>query len=251
MNKHILYILIIYFPFTLYAQYEETPFDYYKNEAIQQHKFDETRWSDMVSDVDFTEQFTENKLRKRDTERANNGVEGRDYERPREQNRRPWIYSFENGSWFLKGLLILLAVVGLVFLLRALIRADLKTKNKKINTVASTNIDIDKIEEQLDKADLNHFIGQAVGSGEYGLAIRLYYLSVLKTLAERKAIKWKKDKTNRQYLSELKGSKHYHIFKEITSIFELIWYGNRGISATKFAQLEPKFKDLIHELKSK
>ena len=43
---------------------------------------------------------------------------------------------------------------------------------------------------------------EALAAGNFSLAVRLYYLQVIKTLSEQNAIAWSREKTNRDYLHE-------------------------------------------------
>ncbi len=212
----------------------------YHEEDIQEHPFDEDRWEEIVEGLDYTEQIRE--VKKRETVNAQQGQEGRDYE---ESARPP--FSLNQGSGIMKILIILLAIVVLVFLLRGLMGSDLKVKNKKIKKKGEA-IDIQRIEEDIENADLQHFIDQALKNEQYALAIRLYYLSALKELTLKKTIKWKKDKTNLDYLSEMRSSEHFHSFRSITQIFERVWYGEHPLDREGFLKLEPEFKQFINHL---
>ena len=56
----------------------------------------------------------------------------------------------------------------------------------------------EKIEENIHESDLDKFIKQAESEEKYNLAIRLYYLAIIKELSLGKLIKWKRNKTNRR-----------------------------------------------------
>ena len=92
------------------------------------------------------------------------------------------------------------------------------------------------------------FIRQALAEKNYALAVRLYYLAILKELSLTNQIKWKKDKTNREYLREMSGKKLASPFRETTLIFERVWYGNEELTGEVFGTLEPKFKSILQEM---
>ena len=108
---------------------------------------------------------------------------------------------------------------------------------------------LEKIEENLHRADLESFILQALKQEEYALALRLYYLSILKELSQRKAIHWKREKTNRQYVWEMRQSPLSGAFEEVTRIFEQAWYGGRQMDKREYQALEPKFRMLAGKVK--
>ena len=213
----------------------------YQQENINERPFDEKKWEDLTKDLDYSETAPQKK--KKTNERTQNGTEGDEYARER---REP--FSLAQGSWIMKLLIILLAIVVVVLLLRGLMGSDLKVKNKKIKK--GNPIDIEQIEEDIENADLPDFIRQALENEQYALAIRLYYLAALKELAIQKDIVWKKDKTNLDYLQEMRRSTHFAAFQKLTTIFERVWYGDRLLDREGFEQLEPGFKQFINHLKA-
>ncbi len=239
--KIVFFLLLGTFVLAVNAQVEETGFqnESYQQEEIDERPFDEKKWEELTKDLDYSDKSK--KKKKKESE------EGTEEGRGRGNSRNGDPFSLEQGSGLMKFLIILLAIVVVVLLLRGLLGSDLKVKNKKIKKV--DQIDIEKIEEDIENADLPDFIRQALDNGQYALAIRLYYLAVLKELSIRKDIRWKKDKTNSDYLQEMRGSPQYGTFKELTSIFELIWYGERLLDREGFQLLEPDFKQFIHQLK--
>ena len=77
------------------------------------------------------------------------------------------------------------------------------------------------------------------------MAVRLYYLSVLKELSVKNHIRWKRDKTNGAYLRELAGSPLFGTVQEVTLIFERVWYGKVELAKPDFDQLEIKLKKAV------
>ncbi|MEO6168258.1 MAG: DUF4129 domain-containing protein, partial [Chitinophagales bacterium] len=98
--------------------------------------------------------------------------------------------------------------------------------------------------------ELDRFLREALEQNDFRLAVRIYYLMAIKELAQRKFIHWKKEKTNFDYLSELGEGTSYHGFKEITLIFERVWYGELAINEQLFAEMSRPFKYFITSVKS-
>lgn len=243
MKKNIyLFWLFLFSIFSVWgnAQVEEIEEGRYQQERISERPFNEKKWEELTKDLDYSE--TVQKKKKKETVRTQDGTEGSDVE----PNRRD-PFSVEQGSGIMKFLIILLAVVVVVLLLRGLLGSDLRVKNKKIKK--DSQIDIEQIEEDIENADLPDFIRRALNNGEYTLAVRLYYLAALKELSTRKDIRWQKDKTNLDYLREMRSSEHFEAFKALTSIFERVWYGERLLDREGFLQIEPGFKQFINQLK--
>ena len=147
-------------------------------------------------------------------------------------------------------LLIIIGIVVAFFLVRQLMGLRLRPRNRKIKRQAQLVIDLEEIEDRLEEVALDDYIEQATREGNYGLAIRLYYLEALKVLSLHQHIKWKKDKTNKDYLREMKDSDHINSFQQITRLFERVWYGNQSINLRIFQGIAPNFKRFIDTIKA-
>lgn len=122
--------------------------------------------------------------------------------------------------------------------------------NKKIKLDGET-IDIEHIEENLAEiGDLDPVIQQAIRQGNYTLAIRLYYLAILKALTENNAISWKRDKTNRAYVEEMRNHTFFEPFRHTTRLFERAWYGNSNLQVVDFERIRPDFDQLLRGVKN-
>jgi len=148
----------------------------------------------------------------------------------------------------LKGIGILGIIALVIFLLQYFvgIQGIQKTENKTFDP--NEKIDTQTIAEDIHEYDLATLIKQAAAQQDYMVATRLYYLLAIKTLSEKELIKWKKDKTNRNYLNELAGIDLKNQFRELTAIFERVWYGEVAIDAPIFGNIEEQFKEFINSL---
>ncbi|NET38657.1 MAG: DUF4129 domain-containing protein [Cyanothece sp. SIO1E1] len=145
-------------------------------------------------------------------------------------------------------LLVLIGIVVAFFVVKQLMGIQLRPKNRKIKRQGELTIDLEEIEDKLEEVVLDDFIKEAILKGDFALAIRLYYLEALKTLSQQKQISWKKDKTNRDYLVEMRNSAYHRSFQEITRLFERVWYGNRSIDSAIFYEIAPSFQQFIAEV---
>ena len=137
---------------------------------------------------------------------------------------------------------ILAVVVAIAFLLRYFvgIQGMQKATNKKFDPNAK--IDTQTIAEHIHEFDLPALIQQAIVQKDFSVATRLYYLLTIKTLSDKNLIQWKKDKTNRNYLNELKGFDIKNQFSQLTNIFERVWYGEVAVNEAIFGEIEGQFK---------
>lgn len=181
----------------------------------------------------------ENKWRK--------AVKGLDYTPPKVKERRAR-QTFNRPTGNARTALTIAAIILIAIIIALVIAAwagYLKPKPKKIEGLP---VSIEDIEENLFENDLQHLLQEAIRKGQYNLAIRLYFLEILKALAVQKKIKWKKEKTNRIYFYELNTSGLAQNFNELTSIFDRIRYGGVTLDQDDFSAIEPSFKGFLSNL---
>ena len=190
---------------------------------------DRTHWKSLVEDLDYTERAPE----RREPQKT----------APSEREYSP----IAAGGWvtLLKVLALLLGLSALVFLLYQLFGngTNLFAGNRRLRGGA-VQLELEDIEEQLESTDLESYIDRAIREQDYALAIRLYYLDSLKALSAGGVVRWKRDKTNGEYLRELHGHPLREEFRAATRTFERIWYGQAPLDARSFARIEPTFRSL-------
>jgi hypothetical protein len=116
----------------------------------------------------------------------------------------------------------------------------------------STEIALD--EEQIPDADqpyevLWKYFKEAKNAGNYRECVRLLYQISLKRLADEGLVKTQADKTNREYLGELKPGATASDFKGLTLIHERSWYAARKVGPGDFEKWEPRFMHFINNRK--
>lgn len=141
-------------------------------------------------------------------------------------------------------LAIAIVVFGLGY---AIYRMTQEPANRQIARDGAT-ITFDNAEEYLHESDLDRFLREALAAGNFALALRFHFLQILKTLSEKQAIQWSREKTNRDYLREMRPHRLSPEFRAVTQTYERVWYGNLSLDATTFAQLETPFKNLKQQL---
>lgn len=104
-------------------------------------------------------------------------------------------------------------------------------------------------EELIKDKDLPKLIEQAIDEGNYQLAVRYYYLLLLKNLSDKEFISWQQEKTNEDYIKELASKQQLHgDFKKLTYLYDYVWYGEFSIDKEKFVQAESKFKNTLAKI---
>ncbi len=162
-------------------------------------------------------------------------------------------------SWFLKVLgtighflaqgvgsvLIVIAVILLIALIIFLVY-----KSGLGSTVSNKDY-ADEIEiqdvEDINELNLDELLQEALSNQNYRMATRIMYLQVLKGLNNKKIIDWQNEKTNYDYIREIKDQNLSDRLDQVTYIYEYIWYGEAELNTSSFKQIEPQFNQLIKE----
>lgn len=95
--------------------------------------------------------------------------------------------------------------------------------------------------ESLDTFNFAAAIQKAEAKGDFREAIRLIFLQNLKTLQDQGVIQWKKDKTNHDYLREVRGSSYESGFRLLIRHFELVWYGGWAIQRAEYEAIRQDY----------
>ena len=157
-----------------------------------------------------------------------------------------WLFGVESAPNYITAFLKYLPYLLLGLLLFLIIRFFIKANTKNILfSKGNENTVILSQEEQIIKtADIQALIQKALGEHNYRLAIRYYYLFLLKMLTERELIHWELQKTNNDYIGELSNSKLAPLFKRVTLLYDHIWYGEFQIDAQGYHWAKDRFDQL-------
>ncbi len=140
------------------------------------------------------------------------------------------------GLQILKYILITAAIVTIILLLlKNNVRALFYGKS------ASVSIDFKEFEEDIHKINFQELISNALYEKDFRRAVRLHFLKVLKELTDKNLITWKIDKTNHDYSIELSNTQYINKFKELSILYEYIWYGSFELDEANFKTTLEKF----------
>lgn len=106
------------------------------------------------------------------------------------------------------------------------------------------------IEENIHEIDFVSEILNAEEQKKYRLAIRLQFLSLLKLLDSVDLIHWETQKTNREYVQELKNDEFRSEFEELVLIFEYVWYGEFTPNEEQYKKTVELFRVLQSKLQN-
>ncbi|MCL5245993.1 DUF4129 domain-containing protein [Cellulophaga sp. 20_2_10] len=177
------------------------------------------------------------------------------------ENLKTWVYSFmlrffqwlfggTKAVGFLAAFLQFIPYVLLAFLIFILIMLFLKTNMRGINLAKKNLSDVTLSEEEhiIKNEDIQQLIKNALEDKNYRLAVRYYYLYILKIMSEKELIDWQLQKTNDDYQKELSQSKYAIPFVTITRLYDYVWYGDFTIDETKYNKAAEEFIKLQNSI---
>lgn len=135
--------------------------------------------------------------------------------------------------------LIILVALAL-FIIFKVLGLDLAIFSRKSKSV---EVPYSDVEDNIHEINFNEEIDKAIASGNFRLAVRLFYLRILKQLSDANQINWQPEKTNQTYISEITDASRKHTFKNLTDQFEYVWYGEFAINQQQFDQMKTGFEN--------
>jgi len=108
--------------------------------------------------------------------------------------------------------------------------------------------DTQKEEEITDASAYDKLVAQAVANGNYRLAIRYLYLQTLQKLSGSGLLQFSADKTNYQYVTELRGKPYQNDFAAITLNYEYVWYGKFDINEDIYKRLSGEYRSFHQKI---
>ncbi|WP_029268746.1 hypothetical protein [Flavobacterium sp. KJJ] len=165
------------------------------------------------------------------------------------------LFSFSNPQSainFVGILLRVLAVLTIMLVIFLIVKALINKegqwifgKNSKKRTLYYSDA-----EKNIHLLDFEKLIKESIQADEKRIAIRYYYLWLLKVMAQNNYIEWDIEKTNSDYLYELQRPIHREEFTYLSYLYNYIWYGEFEIDEAKFTKTENRFKKAIKTFSS-
>ncbi len=166
--------------------------------------------------------------------------------KPKPASSGPGIIGSFLSSAFIQVLLWALAVFFILFILYRLFLTEGVFKRESRNGKQATPL----VEEEIitHESDFDNLILQALHSNNYRQAIRYQYLRTLHKLADKNYVELAKDKTNFQYVHEIRNPVFQNDFASLTLNYEYVWYGEFMIDKNAYQKLEMNFNGLNQKL---
>lgn len=135
---------------------------------------------------------------------------------------------------------IILVGFLLYFIIKYLIGKDgnfiFGKKNKKVI------IKDEELHENIHEINFPESIAKFEREGDYRSAVRYQFLFVLKKLSDKKSINWNPEKTNKDYVTELKVANLKNEFSNLSYIFEYVWYGEFSIDEQSYQKFKVQYQ---------
>lgn len=197
----------------------------FQDEKLYHEGFDESKWRDVVGENDFRQ------------------------DAPDPPNIRMPGMSWAGDLLKAVGYGVIIAIVLLLlYFVFKNIKLNKKVKQAGVTPFASHD------DEDIREMDIPSMLQKALAEKNFKLAVRLYFLLLLRNLHDAGHIKWEKDKTNRDYLTELFSKENlYDDVRKLTLHYEEVWYGDHHFPEASLLSLISRFKSLqdkINPIKS-
>ena len=150
-------------------------------------------------------------------------------------------YVFDN---YVKYLLI--AVVILV-VVKLLLKADINALFFRSGG-AKKMLGHEVLDENIHEMDFDGLIEKTIRERDYRKSVRLYYLKTLKQLTDKGLLDWQINKTNYDYQLELLKTEHFQPFRELSLLFDYVWYGEMPIDKEQFGGIRDNFVQFQRKL---
>ena len=146
--------------------------------------------------------------------------------------------------------IIFYIIIGLVViaLIRQFIQGDIS--NAFFGNSGASRNRLRYSTSDIASVDFDSLLKAAIERHDYKEAVNILYNKALQQLNGKELIEWASDKTNHDYLFELKSSKVQPVFAEMTYIYDYVEYGDFPVDEAEFKQIRQTFNQLDGYLKN-
>ncbi len=153
------------------------------------------------------------------------------------------IFKIKINLWSYRFPLLALLIVSVVLILLKSNMKYLFKSNSKINDSVMINYDVNP-----SGIDWSKQIKNAEKNNEYRIAIRFYFLWLLKQLNKNGFIVWKLEKTNFDYAREINNDDIKYNFLKLNKLYEAVWYGNFPVIKDDYDKIGNDFINFLEKI---
>ena len=157
----------------------------------------------------------------------------------------------ETSNNIIDGVLKTIAVLIVIFVIYLIAKSILNKEGQWIFGRNSDRniINYEDVEKNLQATDFEKLIAQTLKNHQNRLSVRYYYLWLLKIMSQRELIVWDIEKTNSDYVYEIKDEFLKQEFSYLSYLYNYIWYGEFDLEDETFNQAKTAFETAIQKLK--
>lgn len=149
------------------------------------------------------------------------------------------LFNSKTGSITIRIIKYIVVAAAIFFIVFLLLKNDARSLFYRKG--AAVSVDFMESVDDIQEIDFDKRIAEEVARRDFRKAVRLYFLKIIKELNQHHLINWKQDKTNTDYLKELRNGSYYQQFAELSKLYEYIWYGDFRLDEANFLTVIQKF----------
>lgn len=159
------------------------------------------------------------------------------------------LFSFSNNGKMFSNIEIIMKIIGFAiigFVIFMIVKIIINKEGGWVFSRNTKKISVGNVEEEnIHFINFKDVIATAKSKNEFRIATRYYYLWLLKSLSDRTTIEWDIEKTNTDYLAEIKNASLKKEFEFLSYIYDYCWYGEFELTQEDFNKAETHFINAI------
>ncbi len=159
------------------------------------------------------------------------------------------LFDFGGVGKSLSGLEVLFKIIAIgviLFVVYLIAKAIINKEGGWIFSGSSKRIKVtEETAENIHSINFTTEIEKALQQKNYRVAVRYYYLWLLKSLTDKNIIEWDIEKTNSDYMREIKHLETKENFSFLSYIYEYSWYGEFELTEEDYKKAESAFVKTI------
>ncbi len=163
---------------------------------------------------------------------------------------KTWLEDFLS-EWFGRGMATFFSanfvyIISAAVVIAAIIILSRGSLNRVFHGAPRSLGEVTLTNEDIREMDIEALIREAETNNDLRRAIRLHYLLVLRTLVDQGVLIWSPERTDQDYLAQIKEDALRARFAHIARVFQWVWYGHAEVDATRYATIKRPFLEFEH-----
>ena len=143
----------------------------------------------------------------------------------------------------------IIAIVVIMAVILGVLYFMFSTSTEGNPSIESKSIEGETLDpDHIDNIDPISMIDEALANGDYRLALRLRFIDFIKRSSDLRLIKWRPEKTNQNYLYELKPHVDFAYLNSVILDYEKVWFGKYDISSQDYVLYAEQYDTLINQI---